>query len=349
MGKNSTPAVTAGKKLFRKSDSTPGKKYKKHTDIATLKDRIRNADALVVATKIRHIIIRLAYYLVVCSLAFVFLYPFIKLILNSLMTESDLINLTVTWIPTKLEWSNYKVAFERLGFSTFVWNSLTITVVGTIGHLLSCSLAGYAFARYNFRFKGVLFVIVILSMLVPVQVTVIPSYIMYSRMNLLNAFHGYLPLLLPCFFGYGLNGAFFIFLFRQFFSSLPKEMEDAARVDGCGCLRTYFQIMLPMSRSAVLVATVLSVVWHWNDYFEPNIYISDLTAKVLPSKLPGLYQLLSNAEDSMQYVEEVDAMVFNEAMLDAGVFMVILPLLIIYMFLQKQFMEGIEHSGLTGM
>jgi len=305
-------------------------------------------DKLVVSTKIKNFVVKFAYYLVLCSLSFVFIYPFLKMVVTSLMADADLVNITVNWVPTKIVWSNFMVAFEQLGFGTYVWNSVIITVVGTLGHLFSCALVGYGFARYRFRLNGPLFAVVILSMLVPIQTIIFPMYIQYSKMGLLGIMRGYLPILLPCFFGYGLNGAFFIFLFRQFFSGLPKEMEAAARMDGCGAIMTVFRIMMPMSKAAVLVATVLSVVWHWNDYFEPKIYISNLVHQVLPSRLPGLYKLL-NMEDSMELVEEMGGFLFNNAMLMAATFLVILPILIIYAFLQKQFMEGIERSGLTGM
>lgn len=301
--------------------------------------------SLTIMAKSKKIVIRLIYYLVLCSLSFVFLYPFITMIVTSLMSDADLLNITVKWLPSGFRWSNYKIAMDQLGYQRYVVNSLIIATVGTIGHVLSCSFIGYGFARYNFKFKGACFAIVIFSMLVPVQTVIFPLYIQYSKMGWLDS---YLPLLVPTFFGYGLNGAFFIFLFRQFFMGLPKEMEEAARIDGCGALRTFFKIMLPMSRSSILVAVVLSFVWHWNDYFEPNIYIRTIKKSVLPSRLPGLYGLL-DSEDAMDLVMDEGAFTFNKAMLMAGTFLVILPLLIVYAFLQKKFMEGVERSGLTGM
>jgi len=298
-----------------------------------------------VASKSKKFVIRFFYYLVLCSLSFVFLYPFITMIVTSFMSDSDLINITVKWLPSGLGWSNYKIAIQQLGYQRYVINSLIIATLSTVGHVISCSFIGYGFARYEFKLKGVCFAIVILSMLVPVQTVIFPLYIQYSKMGWLDS---YLPLIVPTFFGYGLNGAFFIFLFRQFFQGLPKEMEEAARIDGCGAFRTFFKIMLPMSRSSILVATVLSFVWHWNDYFEPNIYLTSPWKGVLPSRLPGLYALL-DTEEAMDLVMEEGGFTFNKAMLMAGTFMVILPVLIVYAFLQKKFMEGVERSGLTGM
>lgn len=305
----------------------------------------RNGDVEVLFGKIRRWVIRIFFYLLLFSLSFVFLYPFIIMIVDSFKSDADLANITVKWIPEKLVWNNYVIAFKQLSYQIFVKNSLVMSVIATIGHVLSCSFVGYGFARYRFRGRGVLFGIVILSMLVPIQVLIFPLYIQYSKWGWLDS---YLPLLVPTFFGYGLNGAFFIFLFRQFFSSLPYEMEEAARIDGCGALRAFFKIMLPMSKSSLLVATVLSFVWHWNDYFEPNMYIRTISKQLLPSRLPLLYSLL-NSEDSLEAMVEEGGLIFNEAMLMAATFLVILPVLIVYAFLQKKFMEGIERSGLTGM
>lgn len=296
--------------------------------------------------KTKNFIVRLLFYLVVFDLAFVFLYPFITVIADSLKTDSDIVNITVKWLPSNPEWNNYVVAWKRLRYMKYFKNSMIICAGATAGHVLSCSFAGYAFARYQFRLKNLLFGIVVLAMLVPAQVLIFPLYMQYSNWGWVNT---YLPLIIPTFFGFGLSGGFFIFLFRQFFSSLPYEMEEAARIDGCGALMTYFRIMLPIARSSVLVAVVLSIVWHWNDYFEPGVYVTNIDKMLLPSRLPVLYSLLNAEQFDTIQVNELDNIIFNEAMLMAATFLVILPVLIIYAFLQKKFMEGVERSGLTGM
>ena len=121
-------------------------------------------------------VIRFGFYFLLCALSFVFLYPFIKMITQSLMTDDDLINITVKWLPSKLTWSNYAVAYRKLMFKSYVWNSARVAIICTLGHVLSCAMTGYAFARYKFRFKGALFAMVILTMLVPVQTVIIPQY-----------------------------------------------------------------------------------------------------------------------------------------------------------------------------
>lgn len=294
---------------------------------------------------IRTFIVRAAFYFLLATLSFVFLYPFIKMITQSLMTEDDLINITVKWLPSKLMWSNYQRAYEMMWYEDFVWNSIIVSVVATIGHMFSCALTGYAFARYKFRGKGILFGLVVLSMIVPVQTIIFPLYIQYTNWGWVDT---HLPLLVPTFFGFGLNGGFFIFLFRQFFSGLPYEMEEAAKIDGCGPVRTYVRIMLPMSQSSLLVCAVLSTVWHWNDYFEPGIYINKSELKMLPNVLPSLYAMLQSENYDIFERHDIEKYMFNEAMVMAGTFLVILPILVIYLILQRRFMEGVERSGLTG-
>lgn len=296
--------------------------------------------------KAKSFVVRLLFYLVVCDLAFVFLYPFITVIVDSLKTDSDIVNITVKWLPSSPEWNNYVVAWKRLKYVQYFTNSMVVCALSTLGHVFACSFAGYAFARYNFRFKNILFGLVVLTMLVPAQVMIFPLYMQYSNWGWINT---YLPLIVPTFFGFGLSGGFFIFLFRQFFAGLPYEMEEAARIDGCGAFKTFFRIMIPMAKSSVLVCCVLSIVWHWNDYFEPGVYVTNIDKMLLPSRLPVLYSLLNAEQFDTIHVNELDNIIFNEAMLMAATFLVILPILVIYSILQKKFMEGVERSGLTGI
>ncbi len=297
---------------------------------------------------VKRFIVLLGIYLVLFDLAFVFLYPFITMIIDACKSEADLVNRTVKWIPSGIEWSNFKVAFEGLNYGKYIWNSLFVTVVATIGHTLICAFIGYGFARYKFPGKGIMFAGVILSMLVPTQVLIFPQYMTWSSLKVLNTF---VPLLVPCFFGFGLRGGFYIFLFRQFFLGLPWEMEEAARIDGCGFFRTFVQIMLPMARSSLLVCAVLAVVWHWNDYFEPSLYLNmSPNLSMLPTKLPDMYAALGQLSSEAENLPDIGAdVIVNQAICMASTFLVILPLLVIYMFVQKQFMEGVERSGLTGM
>lgn len=295
---------------------------------------------------LKAVVLRVGIYLVLFDLAFVFLYPFITMIIDALKSEEDLINSTVTWIPTSFYWQNFQTAFKQLDYLAFFKNSAIVTVFATLGHVISCSFIGYGFARYRFRGKGILFGGVILSMLVPVQVIIFPLYMNFANWNWIDT---YLPLIVPAFLGFGLRGGFYIFLFRQFMMGLPYEMEEAAKIDGCGPLKTFIKIILPMSRSSILVCAVLSIVWHWNDYFEPRIYLNSYKLAMLPSKLEPLYDALNKITAEGDDAATGGTVVVNQAMCMAATFLVILPLLIAYTFVQKKFMEGVERSGLTGM
>lgn len=311
-----------------------------------INDKVKPRAINITPRTVKKAIPKLILYLVLFDLAFVFLYPFIKMISDALKSEADLQNITVKWIPSTLEWSNFKTAFTMLQYPRYFTNSLFVAVVATIGHVIGCAFIGYGFARYNFRGKGILFAGVILSMLIPDQVLIFPLYIMFSKVHWIDT---YLPFIVPTFVGFGLRGGFFIFLFRQFFAGMPYEMEEAARIDGCGPIKIFIKIMIPMARSSVLVASVLSVVWHWNDYFAPRIYLKSTSKMFLPSRLPGMYELLNQITNESAEVMAGESIIVNEALCMAATFLVILPLLVIYTFVQRKFMEGIERSGLTGM
>ena len=293
-----------------------------------------------------NLIFRLVVYILLFDLAFVFLYPFIHMVVNSLKSPKDLLDITVKIIPTSFYWKNYKIAFSSLNYAGAAKNSLVITALTTLGHILACSIIAYGFARFRFPGREFFFLIVLFSVIVPIQVLIFPYYMQFSKLGWLNT---YLPMIVPTFFGFGLRGGLYIFIFRQFFMGLPNELEEAATIDGCGAFRTYWSIVLPVSRSSTLVVGVLSMVWHWNDCFEPGIYLTKQKLWPVPINIPNMYETLkalsSGQADEFMMEGEV---LFNEGIVFAGTFMVILPILIIYLILQRQFMEGIEHTGIVG-
>lgn len=286
---------------------------------------------------------RIAMYLLLIDLAFVFLYPFIHMIITSIKSPDDLIDITVKWIPKSIYWKNFQIAFSTLNYQSGLINSVFVTAFSVLGHVLSCSLIAYGFARYKFPGRDILFAIVILSLIVPTQVLVFPLFIQYSKLGLINTF---VPLIAPTFLGYGLRGGLFIFIFRQFFLGLPSELEDAARVDGCNAFRTYWSIVRPIAGSSTLVSGILAMVWHWNDYLEPNLYLSKSDKMLLPANLPTMQRAITTVTPEEFMIDGEP--IYNEATVMAGTFMVILPILIVYFFLQRKFMEGIERTGIVG-
>ena len=292
--------------------------------------------------------IRILTYLVLLDLAYIFFYPFAYMIVTSLKTNADLYDATVNWIPHTIKWENYQMAFKTLNYVNGLKNSIIYTSLGTIGHFISCSMAGYALARYQFRGKNLWFMVVLMSIVIPTQSIIVPLYLTYSNLGWLNS---YLPVLVPTFFGFGLRGGLFIFIFKQFFQGLPKELEDAARIDGCGFFKTFLRIVIPCSKSAILVVSVLSVVWHWNDYYEPEFYASREFMRTLVNSVQNMIPYLTSPALLAQLIADMDLVdmeaVINNAVFMAGTFMTILPILIAFIFLQKHFMQGIERTGIV--
>jgi multiple sugar transport system permease protein len=286
-------------------------------------------------------------YILLFDLAFVFLFPFMYMVVTALKSNADLNDLTVNWVPKTLKWENFAIAFNLLGYGKYFKNSVVITGLATLGHAVSCSFIGYGFARYKFPFKNILFLLVIISFIVPVQTIIVPMYLTYKNLGWLDT---YLPMIVPAFFGFGLKGGLFVFLFRQYYMGLPKELEEAAKIDGCGFLGTYFKIVMPIATSIFLVTVVLSVVWHWNDFYEPAIYVSKTTLTVLPSRISHIVSLVNAPPeelfDSLGLEEGED--VLNNAVIIAGTFMIIAPVLILFAFLQNKFIQGVENAGVKG-
>lgn len=290
---------------------------------------------------------RLATYILLIDLSFVFVYPFLYMLSTSLKNYEDLHNLMVAWIPTGLNWENYKIAGEAMALTETVFNSVLVTGFATAGHLISCAFIGYGFARFDFPFKKFFFFGVILSATIPIQVMIVPLYIIYYNMGMLNTF---LPLIVPTFLGFGLRGGIFVYLFRQFFYGFSATLEEAARIDGCGRIRSFFRIALPAAGPTIVVTTVLSLVWHWNDYYEPSVYLTAGSKTALVTQmLPNLYATISGMISQAGEMNQMELMtLYHEGVVMAATAIAIAPLLVAYAFLQKKFMASIELTGLVG-
>lgn len=298
----------------------------------------------------KKIIVRAAMYMLLLGLAFVFVYPFLYMIVTSLKSNSDLNNLSVNWIPTELKFENYFIAWDLLKVSRYAKNSFFVTIMASMGHIISCSFIGYGFARFHFPFKKLLFGCVILAFIVPVQTLIIPLYLTYSRLGWLDT---YLPLIVPTFFGFGLKGALYIFIFRQFYLTLPRDLENAARIDGCGFFGTYWKIVFPLAQSTLMVALVLSVVWHWNDFYESAIYINKSQLGFLPPRIKSIISIVNAPPEALfemlanlGLTDGEDTL--NNSVIMSGTTIISAPILLFFAFAQRKFMQGIERTGITG-
>lgn len=277
-------------------------------------------------------------YLMLLNISFVFLFPVLYLLVTSAQTVEDFVDPTVYWIPTKIQWDNYVLAFKGLFYPQALLNSTVVSGLSAVGQVLSASLAGYGFARGRLPGRDVLFMLAMLTFLIPPQTIIVPLFMLYKTLGWIDT---YAPFIVPSFFAHGLRGALFIFVFRQFFRGQPWELEEAARIDGAGALRTYLQIMLPLARPAVLVVFLFSLVWHWNDFFEPSVYLYNQARFTLPLRLNIFYtglQIVTGAQAGELY---------NEPLLMAASLLVIIGPLLIYLVAQRYFVQSIERTGLV--
>lgn len=275
-------------------------------------------------------------YVMLVALSFIFILPFFYMIARSFMTPMDLTaGSAVKWLPRQVTLNNYKYALMGLNYLPKLWVSFYTTALCVIGQMVSCSFIAYGLARIKFKGNNLVFALVIFTLIVPPQTIIVPLYIQYAGMGWTNTF---LPMIVPSFFGFGLNGGLFIFIFRQFYKGLPEELENAALIDGCGIFQSYFRIILPNTKSAFLVSTILSLVWNWNNYFEPSVYILDVGKYGnLPMQLENL---VGNA--GSQFSGNI-----NGGTDMAATFLCVLPILIIFFFLQGRFMKSIDRVGLA--
>ena len=278
------------------------------------------------------------------GVGFVMLYPILFMISNSFKSVSDALDPTVVWIPSGTDMFNLKMAFKLLKFSDTMKNTLLLVVPCVVIQVITCLFVSYGFARFEFRFKGLLFGLLIFSLIVPVQTYIIPLYVNMKNMHLLNT---YWQFYIMAALGTGIRSGLYIYIFRQYFRGLPKELEEAAYLDGCNPLRTFLHIMVPNVKGAILVVFVLSIVWYYNDYTLTGMLLnSDYPLSI---SLTGVSTALNNTVQGMVgQTMGSDIKLLSESILSAACLIVALPLIGVYVAVQKHFTEGIERSGLVG-
>jgi multiple sugar transport system permease protein len=265
-------------------------------------------------------------YVVLAALSVVFVLPLVWLISTALKSDAQMGSWPPVWIPRPLVWENFSRALSAGYFLRYLQNTLFVTVLGTIGQVLTASMAAFGFARLRFPGRNVLFAIMLATMMLPGVVTLIPTYILFRRVGWLDS---YKPLIVPAFLG---GGAFSIFLLRQFFRTIPQELFDQAKIDGASDYRTYAQIMLPLCRPALATVALFGFRFRWNDLMGPLMYLN--TTEKLTLTI-GLQRFMS-VEDA-RYQE----------MMGMALLMT-LPLLVAFVLFQREFVQGVVMSGLKG-
>lgn len=252
------------------------------------------------------------------------------------------------WIPKGFSLENYEFAYLTLLYVKSFTNSLMTSLVPAVIQIISCAVVGYGFARYNFVGRGFLLALLMFTFLVPPQTIVVPLYMFFSDLEWINT---YLPFWVPPLFGHGLRGSLFVLIFIQFFRGLPTQMEEAARIDGAGAFRTFWSIMMPLARPAMLVVFLFSLVWHWNDMFQPNLYVYmndhfNLTQQLTVMNGQGEQELSMGTSTATASALVQIPTYANRVM--AGAMLTILPMLILYLFTQRYFVESVERAGIAG-
>jgi multiple sugar transport system permease protein len=259
--------------------------------------------------------------LIACALTMII--PFFWLVSTSLKELSQIFNLPPNWIPDPFVWSNYPDSWNALPFGRAYWNSFYIAAIVVTSQLLTCSMAGYAFARINFPFRDTVFILFLATLMIPHQITIIPLYLIMRDLGWLDT---HLALIVPP----SLFSAFGVFLMRQFIKSLPEELEESAILDGANRWRIYWQIIIPLIKAPLAALAIFSFLGQWNNFFNPNIFLSTperFTIPLLLNQFRGLY-------------------VTDYALMMAAATIAVVPVLVIYLLGQRYIIEGVALTGL---
>lgn len=259
------------------------------------------------------------------ALALLFMIPLLWMFSTSLKSRQEIFAWPPDWIPTSPQWFNYASAFEKYPLARFMLNSAFLVIANTIGELISVPLIAFAFARLRFPGKRILFVLMLSTMMLPGQIKLIPLFSMFSRLKMIGT---YWPLILPSFFG----NPFFIFLMVQYIRTIPRELDEAARMDGASTWTILYRIILPLSRPAITVLVVFTFLWTWNDFLQPLIYLSSFDSYPISVGL-AFFQGRYSVE-------------WNLFM--AATLISIIPVLVLYFFAQRHLIGGISSLGLKG-
>ncbi|MFH1419490.1 MAG: carbohydrate ABC transporter permease [Planctomycetota bacterium] len=265
------------------------------------------------------------------------LFPFWWMLVTSLSTPAEASASasasSFNWWPSDPQWGNYPRALERMGSAPWVGfldalaNTVVITTLCVAGQVLSCSMVGYAFARLRFRGRETAFVVMIATMMLPFQVTMIPMFIVFRSFGWIDTF---LPLVVPMFFG----TPFYIFMFRQFFSQIPEALVEAARIDGCGHLRIWLQIMLPLCKPVIAITAIFTFIFTWNDFMGPLIYLQSEEQMTLAVALNSFQNQYGDFRDAHYLM--------------AASIVTMIPCIVLFFVAQKQFVSGLVLGGVKG-
>lgn len=278
-------------------------------------------------------------YIILIGIGFVFLYPILYMVVNSFKSVDDLVDPAIEWLPRGICLENFTKALKTLDFAKSFATSLLTAFVPALLQSFACAVTGYALARFSLPGKKFWMVLMVLAFITPSQVMLIPRYLMFNQYKMINTL---MPQFLPALFGQGLKSSIFILVYFNFFSTYPKSLDESAYLEGAGRLTVFLRVALPLAVPAHVVSFLFSFVWYWNETSQSSLLFGS-AIKTLPMKLGSF----ADSYRSL-YAPEVSFSSVNEAVSLAGTLLSVLPLLIFYLILQRQFVESIEKSGITG-
>lgn len=301
-------------------------------------------------------IIRWAFLL---SISYILLYPMIYMISSAFRDAQDFVDPTVVWVPKNFSVNNFVIAFKALDYLKTFWNTFRMEIISAFIEIVMCSITAYGLARFDFKEKKLLMGMLIVTILVPTQMIMLPLMVNMHyldvfgilgfisekigtelRPNLLNTAWAFY---VPSIFAVGLKAGLFTYMYVQFFKGLPKELEEAASIDGAGPVKTFLTIVVPSSGTIFLTVTIFSIIWHWNDVYLSGLFLSQ--DYPLSVQLSRIFTILGSGIDGVKYGSYSRATV---GIVMAACLLVILPMLIMYCILQKQFIKSIDRVGIVG-
>ena len=278
----------------------------------------------------RRVAVNVVYYVLLTIAALLFFFPFFWTLMTSLKRPAEILLFPPTVFPEVPQWRNYARVFEKVTFVRWTGNTLFIAAASTLGMLLSASLAAYGFARFEFKIKEVLFFITLGTMMLPAQVTLIPQFVLFHKLGWIDSMK---PLWVPAWFG---GGAFAIFLLRQFMMTLPRDLDEAAIIDGASFVRIFWNILIPLCKPVMATLAVISIIGRWNDFLGPLIYLRSTDKFTLAIGLNSFRFMPDSGGEPMQHL------------LMAASVMSTAPLIILFFSAQQYFVQGIALTGIKG-
>ena len=285
-------------------------------------------------------LVKFLIYALLVGIGFVYLYPVLYMLSSSFQSLNDLLNSGVIWVPTALYLENYVRALQVLNFWPVLGQTFFVSVIPAAIQAVVASVVGYGFARFEFKGKKVMLALVLATFIIPPQVLVIPRYILFNYLGMLDSIMAYI---MPATFGQGLQSAIFILIFYQTFKTIPTALEEAAQLDGAGFFKIFYKIGMPMGTAAYIVSFLFSFVWYWNETGLAAIYFGNQLT-TLPLQLQSF---VAQFEQLFAH-QAAEGINMNEGIEMAGTLLTILPLLVIYFIMQRWFVESVDRSGITG-